>query len=489
MKLEEIKTEEYLQRVQEQLRQLQEKQMEEQEDEETRKEKARQRRLAILQKHKEQQAGQTLPPQTQSTNEPAKEQPKDAPDTQPTQSESPVNSDVNNNNNNVVLVTTPSSSDESATGIDDFDMFDTRKSEPLSPTQDVAAAVPVATEIEADSEGYCLIRLGEVLNQRYKVVSHCGRGVFSRVVKCLDLETNQMVAIKVVRDNDMMKRVGQKEIETLQLVARNDPENKYNCIKLITHFVDRDFLCLVFEPMLGSLREVIRKYGKSVGLSLTAVQLYAKKLFFALHYIKRLGIVHTDIKPDNLLVNDAKTGLKVADFGSSMDISEMAKQTFAELQTGFYRAPEVLLGLSDLSYEIDMWSAACAIYEMATGKLLFPLSQFTTSELVKCQMELKGSFPKKMLKKGAWRTKFFDDNFHFLQHKPDSLTGKDFVVPTVMPQQPTRDLLAELMCGLTTAAEKKRATELHDLLQKCLHLDPSKRLTPEEALRHPFFQN
>ena len=60
--------------------------------------------------------------------------------------------------------------------------------------------------------------------------------------------------------------MGLKEVALLKELEENDPENKYNCIRLLDHFEDRDHLCLVFEPMTGgNLREVLKKYGTKIG--------------------------------------------------------------------------------------------------------------------------------------------------------------------------------------------------------------------------------
>jgi serine/threonine protein kinase len=60
--------------------------------------------------------------------------------------------------------------------------------------------------------------------------------------------------------------MGLKEVQLLKELDAADPENKYNCIRLLDHFEDRDHLCLVFEPMTGgNLREVLKKYGTKIG--------------------------------------------------------------------------------------------------------------------------------------------------------------------------------------------------------------------------------
>jgi serine/threonine-protein kinase PRP4 len=88
-----------------------------------------------------------------------------------------------------------------------------------------------------------------VLEGRYQIYGNVGRGVFSTVLRAKDLTTTQDVAIKVIRNNDVMFKAGQKELTLLKLLASRDPEDKKHCIRLLAHFEFKNHLCLVFEPM------------------------------------------------------------------------------------------------------------------------------------------------------------------------------------------------------------------------------------------------
>ena len=88
-----------------------------------------------------------------------------------------------------------------------------------------------------------------------------------------------------------------------------------------------------------NLREVLKKYGKNVGLHVTAVCSYSKQLFRALRLLRKCQILHADIKPDNILVNESKSVLKLCDFGSASEASENDITEY--LVSRFYRAPEI----------------------------------------------------------------------------------------------------------------------------------------------------
>ena len=67
------------------------------------------------------------------------------------------------------------------------------------------------------------------------------------------------------------------------------------------------FRSLVFESLHMNLREVLKKFGRDIGLKLTAVRAYAKQLFIALKHLRNCGVLHSDIKPDNMLVSFSAT--------------------------------------------------------------------------------------------------------------------------------------------------------------------------------------
>ena len=92
-----------------------------------------------------------------------------------------------------------------------------------------------------------------------------------------------------------------------------------------------------------NLREVLKKYGKNVGINITAVRSYSQQLFLSLRHLRKCNILHADIKPDNILVNESKSVLKLCDFGSASHIAD--NEITPYLVSRFYRAPEIILGL------------------------------------------------------------------------------------------------------------------------------------------------
>ncbi len=128
-------------------------------------------------------------------------------------------------------------------------------------------------------------------------------------------------------------------MEFLRKLNEADPDDKFHCLRLLSSFNHKQHLCLVFEPLHMNLREVIKKYGKNVGLHITAVRSYARQLFRALRLLRKCQIIHADIKPDNILVNESKLVLKLCDFGSASYADECDIAEY--LVSRFYRAPEI----------------------------------------------------------------------------------------------------------------------------------------------------
>ncbi|KAF9953607.1 U4/U6 small nuclear ribonucleoprotein prp4 [Mortierella alpina] len=376
------------------------------------------------------------------------------------------------------------------------DMFNLGDEDALAAPKKVVPAVAAVAEASGDynptlvdnwddAEGYYRFGHGELLDGRYVVTSVLGKGVFSSVVKARDNKAdNAEVAIKILRNNETMYKAGKKELDILKRLMENDPHNRKHIIRLERHFDHRGHLCLVFESLSMNLREVLRKFGKDIGLNINAVRVYAQQLFLALSLLKKSNILHADIKPDNILVNDAKNVLKLCDLGSASDTTE--NEITPYLVSRFYRAPEIILGLP-YDPALDMWSIGCTLYELFTGKILF--SGRSNNQMLKHMMDLKGPFSKKMIRKGDFYLNHFDEDCNFLSVEVEKVTQKD-VIRKIQISKPTKDLKARLMPYTThmAPADVVQVNHFINLLDRCLHLNPEHRITPQEALQHPFIK-
>ncbi|KAI4172806.1 MAG: hypothetical protein LQ346_008532 [Caloplaca aetnensis] len=333
-----------------------------------------------------------------------------------------------------------------------------------------------------DEEGYYKVILGELLDNRYHVQSNLGRGMFSGVVRATDQKRERLAAIKIIRNNESMKKAGLKEVEILQKLAQADPEDKKHVIKLERTFEHKGHLCMVFENLSINLREVLKKFGRDVGINLKAVRAYAQQMFLGLSLLRKCNVLHADLKPDNVLVNESRNVLKICDLGSASDASE--NEITPYLVSRFYRAPEIILGVP-YDFGIDVWSVGCTLFELYTGKILF--TGRSNNQMLRAIMECRGKFSHKILRKAEFGRQHFDDLLNFRSVEKDKLTAKD-VVRIINFTKPTRDLRSRLMANAQGMSEVE-VKELYlfiDLLDRCLNLNSEKRCTPIEALKHPF---
>lgn len=106
------------------------------------------------------------------------------------------------------------------------------------------------SETADDPEGYYQSIIGEhMCDGRYQVFAFLGKGVFSSVVNAKDLHTNSDVAIKIIRNIEIMHKAGLKELKILQRLEDADPEGRKHVVRMLGHFEHRNHLCIVFESL------------------------------------------------------------------------------------------------------------------------------------------------------------------------------------------------------------------------------------------------
>ncbi|OQR92597.1 hypothetical protein THRCLA_08669 [Thraustotheca clavata] len=379
--------------------------------------------------------------------------------------------------------------------LDDFDMF-AADDEDFENRLPDAIPRPVVQNNHGncdDNEGYYRATIGEVLDNQYRVIGVAGKGVFSTVLLCKTQLNGEekTVAVKLIRANDTMRDAAQNEIKLLQELQVGH-KSKY-VVKLLSSFEHRNHVAMVFEPMQMNVREAMKKFGGRDGLSLRGVKVFCKQLMFALDHLLKHRVVHADIKPDNMLLDEKQSMVKLCDLGSAFKLSGVeVHDPTPYLVSRFYRAPEIILGLP-YDHPVDMWSIGCCVYEMYTGKVMFPGQ--TNNDMLKLFMEVKGRFPSKLLRRhrSVYVEKFmmephFDEELRFISREIDRVSAKP-MLRVINNMNPTKDLGAALMLSRAQNDDKKQVMEFKDLLDKIFTLDPSKRITVKEALKHQFLQS
>ncbi|CAE8699149.1 unnamed protein product [Polarella glacialis] len=348
-----------------------------------------------------------------------------------------------------------------------------------------------------DDDGYYLAQIGELLEDRFLVQDVvCGRGVFSNVVKAKDQKTagEPVVAIKIIRSNDMMKKAAEKEVAILQLLNNADKGNKKRyIIKLIETFYYRKHIFLVFECMAEDLRVALKKFTKNKGMSLPAVKAYTRQLLIGVRHMHKYKIVHADVKPDNILISADNNVVKLCDFGTAVEQKDVGVTPY--LMSRFYRPSEVILGC-EYGIAVDIWALSCTLIEIFTGKT--PFQGKTNNDMLKRIMDMKGKLPKNVIKKGAVWKQHFDDKLDFKFVDKDSMTGEEIIriITDNSAKKELKDYILDRVGPDKRQSQDredqqyvKKSLHFADLLDKMLALDPEKRITAEDALKHHFVED
>ncbi|KAJ1384032.1 Serine/threonine-protein kinase, active site [Sesbania bispinosa] len=282
-----------------------------------------------------------------------------------------------------------------------------------------------------------------------------GRGAYGIVCCATNSETKEGVAIKKI-GNAFDNRIDAKRtLREIKLLCHMDHDNIIK-IKDIIRPPDRENfndVYIVYELMDTDLHQIIQS---NQALTDEHCQYFLYQLLRGLKYIHSANVLHRDLKPSNLLLN-ANCDLKICDFGLARTTSETDFMT-EYVVTRWYRAPELLLNCSEYTAAIDIWSVGCILMEIIRREPLFPGKDYV--QQLALITELLGS-PN-------------DSDLGFLR----SDNAKKYVkqLPHV-EKQPFSQRFPDV------------SSLAIDLAEKMLVFDPSKRITVEEALNHPYMSS
>ena len=292
---------------------------------------------------------------------------------------------------------------------------------------------------------------------KYQKLSKIGEGTYGVVYKAKDLQSNELVALKKIRLKPEEEGIPSTAIRENSLLKELYQLNIVNLLDVI-HTSKK--LTLVFEYCDSDLKKIMDGL-KGEKLPIDTVKLYLYEMLKGINYIHKHKILHRDLKPQNLLINTNGV-LKICDFGLARGFGVPIRIYTNEVVTLWYRAPDILLGSKMYDTSVDIWSIGCIFAEMILGIPMF-LGKNENEQLDRI-FNLLGT-PN-------------DNEYPWLKESPEwngyinSETFKKY------EKQDIRKIYPNI-----------NDNDSYDLLEKMIVFDPDKRISAEEALKHPYFKS
>ncbi|OHS92761.1 CMGC family protein kinase [Tritrichomonas foetus] len=293
---------------------------------------------------------------------------------------------------------------------------------------------------------------GEKISKNYHPLKVIGKGAYGVVFTARD-QVGDLVAIKKVRENPMYKN---REVEIMEMI-----KNLPNVVTIKNHYrtslknQNDIFQHIVMDYMPNNLHDFVFAYRKQKKYPpMLYVKLFSYQMFQGLDFLHKYKIVHRDIKPQNLLINEETGDLKICDFGSAKRLVSDEKNV-SYIQSRYYRAPELIYDCQYYTTAIDIWSAGCVIAEMLlAGQPIF-MSDSSTGQLFEIAKILGNPTEKELMT--------FKHNVIIRMPDVENPIGLKKVLPENTPK------------------------EALDLLNKIFTYCPSKRPTARDCMESEFF--
>lgn len=276
-----------------------------------------------------------------------------------------------------------------------------------------------------------------------------GEGAYGVVYKALDTLTSKYVALKKMKIDSETDGLSSSTVRETTLLMRLNHEN---VVKLEDAVFERDRMCLIFELLELDLRKYLDNFPDA--LPEQTVRSFSAQLMSGLAYCHSMGIMHRDLKPQNILVS-SKLQLKIADFGLARTFTPFARPLTIDVITRWYRAPEIILGQSRYNCGVDVWSVGCIIAEMSNKHPLF----------------------------------IADNEYHLLTKIFRKLgTPSNAVWPDVEELPHYQPLFPQWPPQAMSYWLPNISPEGLNLMEKIFTYDPRRRISAKDSLRHPYLR-
>ncbi|XP_074503344.1 uncharacterized protein LOC141774509 isoform X19 [Sebastes fasciatus] len=314
----------------------------------------------------------------------------------------------------------------------------------------------------------------------YEYQKVLAEGNNAQVIKCVKPRTRETMVVKIGKNgNDLSHEV--KVLEDL----RKHNMTRFNIVDFFGTVINNGKTGLKFETLDIGLLDYIRKEGGQMHLE--DIRKVIEQLAFTLYGLKTQGIIHTDVKPDNIMLtnrNRIPLRVKLIDFGKAIYKSDVKPDTDAEpVYNRFLSAPENLLGLP-FSEAIDMWSLGCVLGIMLTGRTLFP--DTNSHDTLRSMIDLLGPPPKHLIDAGLRSKMFFEKTISdewILKEHPGSADDSSDAPPDTFHSLET---LKAMRLEKYNDKEADQRGACIDLLKEMLRWDGGLRISPNAISNHPF---
>ncbi|XP_037637980.1 putative dual specificity tyrosine-phosphorylation-regulated kinase 3 homolog isoform X26 [Sebastes umbrosus] len=314
----------------------------------------------------------------------------------------------------------------------------------------------------------------------YEYQKVLAEGNNTQVIKCVKPRTRETMVVKIGKNGNDLSH----EVKVLGDLREHDM-TRFNIVDFLGTVIINGKTGLKFETLDIGLLDYIRKEGGQMHLE--DIRKVIEQLAFALYGLKTQGMIHTDVKPDNIMLtnrNRIPLRVKLIDFGKAIYKSDVKPDTDAEpVYNRFLSAPENLLGLP-FSEAIDMWSLGCVLGIMLTGRTLFP--DTNSHDTLRSMIDLLGPPPKHLIDAGLRSKMFFEKSISdewILKEHPGSADDSPDDPPDTFHSLET---LKAMRLEKNNDKEADQRGACIDLLKEMLRWDGRLRISPNAISNHPF---
>lgn len=298
----------------------------------------------------------------------------------------------------------------------------------------------------------------------YEPLNKIDEGTYGVVTRARDRVTGDIVALKRIKMEETTGGFPQTSIREINILMTLRHPNVVGIKEIVVGRKLND-VYMVMEYMEHDLRMLLKSMKNNFNQS--EVKCLLKQLLEGVAAMHTHWVLHRDLKTSNLLFNNQGI-LKICDFGMARPFGEPVEPYSPKVITQWYRPPELFLGARKYSKDVDIWSVGCIFAELLTRSPLFPCRDGELKQLAMI-FQLVGTptaetWPEYSSLPAA-------ATFHF-KHCESKLRAK-------FPPPSHKDLAWGDGVWLSDAG--------FDLLSRMLALDPKKRISADDALRHPYF--